>query len=784
MKKKRILIVEDSSVAALEIERKLTKLGFEVVAVVSSGEESVVKVQEYKPDLVLMDIRLSGKMDGIEATKEIKKLNDFPVLYITALSDRDTIDRAKETTPYGFLLKPFDETDIVSSIEIALKRNEYDRALKENENRYRILFEDSPISLWEEDFTDVSESMGILTGTDADEISKVFSENPGRVRELAEKIKLLNVNKATLKLVQARDKDELLNQIGKTYTRQMLNTLKDAFISLSKGESSFEAYTVISTMTGENKHVYIKGFIAPGHRSLITRVLISMIDITDLKNTEEDLFKQWLLLNSINRLFLTTMMSRDEWEIIQTCISETCEITDSEFVFFSEQIAGTGLKTITLADFDLKLEERDAAYLAQISLEKIRDKLFGDRHTFIAYAPEEFPDYFKLLDGMHRITSFICTPLTYGERNIGMLGLANKKREYQFFDQQALESISVSFVEALNSKRNEKALINAMEELTALYRISSLISQNMDMQDLFSKILDTISNLKLFNLPKKGCIFVADGKALKLVSHMGHSEEFIACHKDLKIGECLCGKAAESGEIIIERNCTLRSGHKYCGDAEEHGHIIVPLNAANSVVGVLGLYLEKDFDELNERQLQVISSIGNQLGIAITNLKLFEETKRLSLHDPLTGLANRRQMEHAFGDNVARSKRYKRKFSILMVDIDFFKKYNDTEGHQAGDALLSIVAKILSEEVRDVDLVTRYGGEEFLIMLPEIDREDAIVVAERIRFSVQEKTRVTISIGVSTFSEDMGDESDLIKRADEALYRAKNNGRNRVEVDV
>ena len=333
--KKRILIVEDSTVVVAEMKIKLTELGYEVVAAVSSGEESIAKIHEYKPDLVLMDIRLSGEMDGIEAAKEIRKTYDFPVLFISAFSDQETISRAKETAPYGFIVKPFGEAELAGAIEIALKRHEYDRVIKDSENRYRILFEDSPISIWEEDFSEVREIVSLFEGTGVDSVEKIFSGDPGRVKDLVLKIKLLNVNKATLKLVGAKDKFDLAENIEKTYSPEFIDTFRDAFISLSKGESAFESYSVVLTLSGEKKDVFIKGFIAPEYNSSFTRVLISMIDISDLKNTEEDLFKQWLLLTVINRLFLTTMIRGGEEEIVKSCIEETCDLTGSDFVFFS-----------------------------------------------------------------------------------------------------------------------------------------------------------------------------------------------------------------------------------------------------------------------------------------------------------------------------------------------------------------------------------------------------------------------------------------------------------------
>lgn len=163
--------------------------------------------------------------------------------------------------------------------------------------------------------------------------------------------------------------------------------------------------------------------------------------------------------------------------------------------------------------------------------------------------------------------------------------------------------------------------------------------------------------------------------------------------------------------------------------------------------------------------------------------RMYEEVKLLSLRDPLTGLANRRMMEIDLERSMALAKRGGSPLSVLMMDIDYFKKYNDTHGHQAGDRLLKEVGNVLTEEVRTGDLVARYGGEEFLVLLPDTEIEGAVNTAERIRTAVSESLGVTISIGAAAYQMEEKPEG-LIERADKALYRAKEGGRNRVEVDL
>jgi diguanylate cyclase (GGDEF)-like protein len=161
-----------------------------------------------------------------------------------------------------------------------------------------------------------------------------------------------------------------------------------------------------------------------------------------------------------------------------------------------------------------------------------------------------------------------------------------------------------------------------------------------------------------------------------------------------------------------------------------------------------------------------------------------EELETLSVTDGLTGLHNRRRLMESLTDEVRRSQRLKHTFSVLMVDVDHFKKYNDTFGHLAGDGVLARVAALLREATREVDDVARYGGEEFLVMLPETGMTEALEIAERVRARVAAEVfpgrRITVSIGVSEFPLYGNTPEEVIAAADEALYEAKREGRDRV----
>lgn len=337
------------------------------------------------------------------------------------------------------------------------------------------------------------------------------------------------------------------------------------------------------------------------------------------------------------------------------------------------------------------------------------------------------------------------------------------------------------FRDITHRKQAQRELSKRQADLSVLYKVSRALGQTIEISELFKVIMNTITGLDILNIEKKGGIFIVKGEDMELVSHLGHTHLFLDMHKNMKVGNCLCGLAARTGELIISKNSECDSRHtiRYPGIIP-HGHLILPLKAKDKVVGVLYLYLPPDF-ETEESSLNLLVAVGNQIGIAIENAKLYEETKVFALHDPLTGLANRRHMYMVFEKNIALAKRTGRPLSAIMLDIDFFKKYNDTHGHSAGDDLLVNLAGLIRKEIREADLAVRYGGEEFLVLLYDADLSKASEIAERMRRVAENKTEVTISLGVALYREGMK-EDEFINNADSALYRAKEKGRNRVEV--
>ena len=306
-----------------------------------------------------------------------------------------------------------------------------------------------------------------------------------------------------------------------------------------------------------------------------------------------------------------------------------------------------------------------------------------------------------------------------------------------------------------------------------------------------------ISNLKEMLRSERTSLMVLDATANELIlkAASGFSADLTAVGP-VRIGEGISGEVINSGKAVLVTD--VRTAGRKPAPRERNyktnSFISYPITIGGRKVGVLNITDKSGGGVYDEVDLGLLEILGPQVALALERAEWQEratEFQLMSITDSLTTLPNRRYMEERLAEELNRSKRYDYPMSFLMIDIDDFKVYNDKNGHQAGDVALQIAAHCLKSALRAADVASRYGGEEFCILLPQTAIAEAGVIADRIRQRVsstqfphgktQPLGRVTISVGVSTFTKNVDNSENIIAAADRALYRAKSLGKDRVE---
>ncbi|TMH67362.1 MAG: GGDEF domain-containing protein [Betaproteobacteria bacterium] len=222
--------------------------------------------------------------------------------------------------------------------------------------------------------------------------------------------------------------------------------------------------------------------------------------------------------------------------------------------------------------------------------------------------------------------------------------------------------------------------------------------------------------------------------------------------------------------------------------SDTQGYGCIPVLGQGQVLGLVHVELDSGSPASAEIERR-LRTLGDSIGPALANLKLRDALRQLALRDGLTGLYNRRYMEDALQRELHRAERSGKPLSLIMIDIDHFKRFNDTFGHDAGDFVLSSIARTIGAAIRQSDIACRYGGEELTVVLAESDLEHALQRAEKLRLAIRETHLThrgqslpgpTASFGVAAYPAHAGNVADLLKAADQALYRAKQAGRDRV----
>ncbi|MDD5700855.1 MAG: diguanylate cyclase [Dehalococcoidales bacterium] len=376
-------------------------------------------------------------------------------------------------------------------------------------------------------------------------------------------------------------------------------------------------------------------------------------------------------------------------------------------------------------------------------------------------------------------------PLQYQGNLVGILGISGKKTgKYSLEDIRLCENITSTVAITLEKEGYHYELLKREKQLSIINRLSSVINSSLNMDEVYDNFISGLKEAVEFEYASIGTIDNGQLRFSAIFSRVavpwkpgytiplaGSGIEWLVLTKKYI---AYPNARPEKSAVYVEKLCQIGLLSTF----------FIPLISKDEVIGILSLG-KKSPQPFEKEQMDLLGQLACQIASSLANILLYSSAQNRARIDELTGLSNRRNFDESINREIRRHFRYGSMLSLIMMDLDQFKGYNDSLGHINGDKLLKKSAHIIQKNCREVDMCFRYGGDEFSILLPNTSGENACTVAERIRENIElamakERTPVRVSMGIASWPNDGITPEDLITSADQALYYSKRTGGNRV----
>ncbi|MFZ3136160.1 MAG: sensor domain-containing diguanylate cyclase [Thermodesulfovibrionales bacterium] len=380
-----------------------------------------------------------------------------------------------------------------------------------------------------------------------------------------------------------------------------------------------------------------------------------------------------------------------------------------------------------------------------------------------------------------KISSLVSVPVMDESFPLGVITADSARfQAFSSADKDILQMFSKQIVRILQRERVYPQIGRSYAKLEILNEESSKLLSSLNVDVIVQNLIDGAYRIA----PSEIAFFMAKGDEFELIQQRGFQpqEKTVFVFKNTLLDNIVKDKKPYTLSDVRDYRTPIMPFK-----TDNTGSVVaLPLLYEKDLLGIFALLSEKT-NAFSPHQIELLKVLANQASTSIANARFHAEIERLAVTDGLTGLFNHRHFQERLAQEFNRLERFLDPISLLIIDIDHFKKINDTYGHPVGDSVLKGIAEKIRKTIRNIDVPARYGGEEFAVILPGTNENGAMNMAERLRKAMgttkfaSEKGAfsVTVSIGVSTFTKEIRSKEELVETADKALYHAKRNGRNR-----
>ncbi|MDJ0819056.1 MAG: diguanylate cyclase [Desulfobacterales bacterium] len=393
------------------------------------------------------------------------------------------------------------------------------------------------------------------------------------------------------------------------------------------------------------------------------------------------------------------------------------------------------------------------------------------------------------------LPSALWVPLVMREDVIGLLTIGAKANgePFETFDHYFLQQIAAQAAVCINtcrlyekSRLEKEDLDKTLQNLSLLYGIGKAMNYISDLKQLLQYILKQAIDI---TSAEKGSLMLYDMESdllnIRVVAGLDDvdyqdkvNNNEIQC-RSFRPGEGIAGRVYLDARPMVVNN--IREDSLFIESEKSFVRSIacIPMVVYNDVIGVINVTNKENGRSFTDQDVKMLKAVADQAAVAVNKAQLWD----MAVTDSLTGIYVRRYFMVKLQEEIRRAERYGKIFSVILADLDRFKRINDTYGHDAGDRVLESISEFLQKNIRDVDAIARYGGEEFVLLIPDADKEAAFSLAERLREELTkvdhgDLPRTTLSLGIASYPTDGTEVEELIKKADAAMYAAKLAGRN------
>jgi diguanylate cyclase (GGDEF)-like protein/PAS domain S-box-containing protein len=617
--------------------------------------------------------------------------------------------------------------------------------------RYQSLYNHSPIAIWEEDFSQTKTSLHSLGCSTSDELRGYLSVHPEMVFDLLAKIKVVDVNETTIKLWNHSEKNNLVGNLKTTLHEQNLTCWIEELVAIFEGRLYYLIEDqLVASKSGSTLHANLYWSVVPGHEKDWSQVLVSAVDITKQIQIEESLHE------SEERL---RMM-----------------LENAEDIILLQDLNGKYLYYNGMPRYGMSTENMVGKYPSDLHEPLIAEEIM---QTLVTVTLNKKPVVIEIptqWGGQTNWFSNLVYPILSPNGGVIAVGTISRNITKRKITEQTLaetqKNLSIRIAEL--EKRNQEI---------------SLLSEMLTMLQVASELEDAYKVIHMY--------------LQQLFGGLGGSLLELQSNKSELVERLFWGQPDHRACTFRADDCwAIRTGKKHfaeypnsgitCPHVTEpypHHSMCIPFIIDSAPGGCLHIQSTADKANILESDIRLAQAATEQIGLALSNIRLRIGLRQQAIHDALTGLYNRHYLEETMTRELYRVERSGQPLSLIMMDLDHLKQINDIYGHAAGDAVLRELGRMIKRSVRVSDMPCRYGGDEFILVMPDTTLETAVrraeYIAENFRrlsipFGTQTLGGFSVSIGVSCSLQHGHTSQDLMDAADHALYQAKGAGRDRV----